>query len=205
MNRRGFLRCAASVALAVSSLAKGVSAFAVPSLPPTYPAPGVRASEQGLREAIEALFPAGVVDPVEMAYKEFVPSILYPIGFDTEYGRMGICGSDVQRAVHRTFKFDYEVVDDERQNERLRRAMYASMYDTFRQMSERPENAGAVLVWRVQPREERENDFEDDVRVCALRVRASLRQTGWRERLGVEPVYINVMLEGGRVTMLGAA
>lgn len=189
MNRRGFLRFlgGAGVALVAS---RPMKLFAAPRRAPQWPHPQEDVSPEGLRLAIEALFPAGVQHSIK-AYEE-VP--VYGFGLASSVPTM------TRRYVHQTFALGYRVPDSPAVEARLRRALYRSMYQTWAQIAERPENQGAVLWWRVTPQENKRRvpntELDDGPMVAKLRCRASLRQTGWRHHLEVDPWMAGSKPEG---------
>lgn len=199
MNRRGFLKGLVAVALAGSSFGARARAFVLPRRPPEY----LGEDGDSLRAAIERLFPAGVAWS-NKAYEEYGFGESKPVYWPEAPPYDG--PGKIQRVVHRTFALAHVVGGNAALNARLHRALYQSMYWTWVQIAERPENRGAVLVWRVTPEESvgRETawDFglnmEKDVGplTCRLRIRASLRQRGWRERLGVAPWMEGAKPEG---------
>lgn len=197
MNRRRFIGGLASALLWGSGLAH--RAFAAPALP-RYPHPQQDVGEASLCAAIEALFPAGVVHSAGRAYEEYPFGVWEPLRV-LEDGHVYV-GPPVQRCIHRTFKLAYILTENKATDARLRLAMYRAMFRTFVVMSEAPANRGAVLVWRLKPQEQEKtfhrdpHDIGDGIPVRSLRVRASLRQTGWRERLEVPPHYIGVHTDG---------
>lgn len=191
MNRRGFLRFlgGVGVALAAANPLRLVAAQHRPAYDGT--------DCESLRVAIEALFPGDVLHSVA-AFEEFCSD-----------------GSQVKRYIHQTFALGYNVTGDAAVDARLHRALYRSMYQTFVMMAERPENRNAVLVWRVIPQERRfdadkfaETSEAGDIVTSlparvVLMVRASLKQTGWRERMGVEPwIRHGVKAEGAATELL---
>ena len=181
MNRRGFLQFVGGAALALVA-SRPVRLLAAPSRPPAWPLEGERCTPEGLRAAIERLFPAGAQHSFK-AYEEFQVGRSTPIE-GTADGDVNVF-APVQRVVHKTFALGYFVQPDSRQNDKLHRALYRAMYQTWAVIAERPENQGAVLIWRITPVETTNKRFEDNRDVVQLRIRAGLRQRGWRERCEV--------------------
>ena len=184
MNRRGLLRFLGGVGVALAA-AKPLRLVAAQW--PSYDGEDA----ESLRVAIEALFPGDVLHSVR-AFEDF----------------------QGQRCVPQTFALGYRITGDAAVDARLHRGLYRAMHQTFVMMAERGENRNAVLVWRVTPQERRfdaeefaETSEAGDIVTSlpakvVLRARASLRQTGWRERLGVKPWMGGAKAEGAVTELL---
>lgn len=172
MNRRGFLKAIGAVAL-VGAHAR--AAFALPARLPEY----TDYSPAGLRRAVEALFSDAFAAVTEDAGD-------YSFGLaqvKQEGARLPYDPSGLEVV---TLALGYHHEADPNRMRRLHIALYRSMYTTFVRIATRPENAGAILYWRLVPVEETEIGSPGEERKTVLRCRVGLLQTGWRKRLGIK-------------------
>lgn len=190
ITRRSFLKRLGAIGVLLAAPLPGLSAVARAQSRLEFDF-----TPDGLRAAIERLFPAGVFHS-RKAYEEFEPGGgMLPADWD---------GRDyvekwkhklpfVQRCVHVVYALAY-VRDDPLREESLRQALYYAMYQSAELLAEHPANRGAQLVWRREPVFEEfvRGDFESDVEtpIAQLYMRLSLRQTGWRERCSVPVEYV---------------
>lgn len=200
MNRRSFLKALGALG-ALGVVATGAVQPLRAVVAAQRYALDFEETPDGLRRAIEALFPAGTEQSAK-AYENFGFGLAGPVDADAYSG-------DVQRVVHVVYGFAFIVTGDPVRDARLRTALYRALYNTAFQVAERPENAGAVLVWRRTPEEAtyRRNEFEDDdpgPLITNLTMRIGLRQTGWRERLFVAPWLRGCKPEGAAVRVFNA-
>lgn len=199
MNRRGFLKFVGGAAIAVLGAQQAVArALRMPGVPHPYPYEAATAIPVGidspelLRRAIESLFPAGVRD-VRRLYDETQHGFgLAPVKREGE-----AISVDRGAFTYTTFGFGYLRTGDAELERKLHRALFRAMWSAAYQLSQRPENRGAVLIWRRTPglvrlwRSLEDHGLDDGLPMVTLSMRLALEQRGWRERLDVEP-YMNV-------------
>jgi len=172
MNRRGFLQLlGAAGVLAVSAADWFVPrAFAAPALE------NVPEKFGELQSAIERLFPAGVIElpryDNDAAMSGFGAAPARAIKRETAHFR---------KYDHLSCKLGYCKTISHAGDARIERIMVASFFTAFLQVSRRPENRNAKLLWRRTPKR-----IDRDDRII-IESRGVLEQTGWRARLGVEP------------------
>lgn len=227
MNRRSFLKGLGAVLIGLQApLALADSKLRALALrdPRTWrerlPFP---TTLEELAPAIERLFPGEVLTSAR-AYEEFIPGTNVPLTFDANgFGMASIKDEgaailyslpddNVTRCVHKTFALGYFVQRDASDNERLERTIIRCHYQTMLIISQRSENQGATLIWRKKPfattfRSDPDwlKSDEPDVSKRFVRMRLSLKQNGWRERLAVAPSLDaeSLKAEGAQSLMIG--
>lgn len=225
MNRRSFLKGLGAVLIGLQAPLALANSKIVRVLIRTHYPGGWRErlpfpnTLDELAPAIERLFPGEVLSSTR-AYEEFIPGTNVPLTFSAEddipafgFGMAQIKAEgvaipylpvDVQRYVHQTFALGYFLQSDREKNALLERALIRSHYQIMLMISQRPENQGATLIWRRKPEASENMDFGDRTRI--IRMRLSLKQNGWRERMGVATRLESPLLkaEGAKTMMTGA-
>jgi len=200
VNRRGFLKALGALGVIAAGAAQPFrAAIAGPVWDGEF-----EHTPEGLRRAIEALFPAGVQTSVK-AYEEYPFGFSAPLTPKDEERHYG----PIQRVVHRVYGLAFVVTGNEERDARLRRALYLAMYNTAFLLAQHTENHQAILMWRRTPDEQtyRDSDFEADIlgpMLTRITMRLGLRQTGWRERLFVEPRLSGYKQEGTAIKVMAA-